>query len=126
MVVVVGAVPYRHRRRLRDEKNNNGNLFVHAESSPDGDENDDDANEESRVAEEEGVEKFGSPTPSRDDDDDSITEQQRVEMLAKVLARRYVWRTVAGVSMLLGVGCLVMAHRLRTDFNVPRRFTKRR
>lgn len=60
-----------------------------------------------------------------DSDDDDSTEKQRVERLAKVLAKRYVWRTVAGVSLVMGIGCLIMANRLRTDFKVHRRFTKR-
>ena len=56
---------------------------------------------------------------------DEISEKERVERMARRLARRYIIRGVATISLVVGVGCLIFARRLQDDFRIHRRYTKR-
>jgi len=45
-------------------------------------------------------------------------DKERVEKMARRLARRYMIRGAATVSFLLGVGCLIFARRMKDDFKI--------
>ena len=53
-----------------------------------------------------------------DDDED------RVEKMAKVLARQYFWTSVAAVSFVLGIGCIFLSKSIQEDFKT-RRWSRR-
>jgi hypothetical protein len=56
----------------------------------------------------------------REIDDD---EDERIERLARILARKYFWRSIAAFSFVLGAGCLVLAMNVRD--NTRRRWPRR-
>lgn len=77
------------------------------------------------------IEKPATTTKSRplyivreEDGDGEENEDERVERLARVLARRYFWRAVGVVSFFLGAGCLVFALNVQTQ--ARRRWSTRR
>jgi len=51
-----------------------------------------------------------------------IEEEERIERMARILEKKYFWASVAVVSGLLGIGCLILAQSSRG----PRRYNTRR
>ena len=60
-----------------------------------------------------------------EDDIEEISDKERVEKMAKRLARRYIIRGVATASLVLGIGCLILARRLQDEFKIHKRYTRR-
>lgn len=57
-------------------------------------------------------------------DDGSIDEDERVKKMAVVLARQYFWTSVAAVSFVLGIGCLILSKEVKSDIKT-RRWSRR-
>lgn len=56
---------------------------------------------------------------------DEEDEQERVERLARALAKQYFWKSIAAVSLVMGFGCLVLSLGLRDNMKYQRRWTRR-
>lgn len=52
------------------------------------------------------------------------TEQERIERMAKVLAKQYLWTSAAVLSFFLGIGCLFLSREYQTGFS-KRRWSRR-
>ena len=51
-------------------------------------------------------------------------EQDRVRRMAKLIARRYLWRGIAAGSLVLGLGCIFVARRLQSDLEARRKWRR--
>jgi inositol hexakisphosphate/diphosphoinositol-pentakisphosphate kinase len=61
------------------------------------------------------------PTANKREIDDD--EDERIERLARILARKYFWRSIAALSFVVGAGCLVLSMNVRD--NTRRRWSRR-
>ena len=57
-----------------------------------------------------------------EDDEDDI--DRRVKEMAVVLARQYFWTSVAAISFVLGIGCMILSREVQSDFKT-RRWSRR-
>jgi len=53
---------------------------------------------------------------------DEKNERERIKTMAKLIAKRYMWRGIAIGSLVLGVGCLLLARRLQDDLKTRRKW----
>ncbi len=53
-----------------------------------------------------------------------IFEDDRIEELAKLIARRYLWRGIALGSLILGFGLIVFARQLQNDMRTQRKWRR--
>jgi len=51
-------------------------------------------------------------------------EGERIKKMAKLIARRYMWRGIAVGSLILGLGCLFLARRLQDDMRSRRKWRR--
>jgi len=63
-----------------------------------------------------------SATIPEDIDEDEI---DKVQEMAKVLARQYFWTSVAAFSFVLGIGCIILSREIVTSDFKTRRWTRR-
>jgi len=52
------------------------------------------------------------------------TEQERIERMAKILAKQYLWSSAAVLSFFLGIGCLFLSREYQNGFS-KRRWSRR-
>ncbi len=60
---------------------------------------------------------------SVDQDED---ENERIKEMAKVLGRQYFWTSVAAISFVLGIGCLILSREIVKSDTKTRRWSSRR
>ena len=66
-----------------------------------------------------------SETKYNDEEDTSGGDDEKLKKMTVVLARQYFWTSVAAMSFMLGIGCLILSREIvESDFKT-RRWTKR-
>jgi hypothetical protein len=64
------------------------------------------------------------PEDSINVDDVEEDEEAKIERMARNLAQKYIWSSIAAASFILGVGCLVLSRKFK-DGHSSRRWSKR-
>lgn len=65
--------------------------------------------------------------PERDEQDppdNEVFEDERIKELAKLIAKRYLWRGIALGSLILGFGLIVFARQLQNDMRTQRKWRR--
>lgn len=89
-----------------------------------GDEDKDKDNEDNKIEDKDDG-KSEDEDNGKDEEDTTEADDEKLKKMTVVLARQYFWTSIAAMSFMLGIGCLILSREIvESDFKT-RRWTKR-